>query len=685
METASFRYRAFISYSHHDERWATWLHRSMERYRVPRRLVGRQTEAGTVPARVAPVFRDREELPSATDLSQVVGAALEASAALIVICSPAAAQSRWVNEEIRMFRRLGREGRIFCLIVAGDPAGGADTQCFPAALRQVAGEGASSAEPIGADIRAGKDSRRSALLKLVAGMLGVGLDELVRRDLQRRNRRLIIVSAASVAGMATAFVLFALALIARNEAERQRARAEVQTATAQQTSEFLVGLFEVVDPSEARGNTITAREILDRGAARIDRDLAAQPVVRANLMQTMGRVYTGLGLYQVATDLLARALALRQELQAKPSRDAIATANALGLALYLKGEYADATTTYDAALAAARQLFPDGDALTSEALSGLGEVRRETDDYAASESLYREALALDRRLHAEAHPDVARSLAGLASALGYEQRFDEGEAAFREALDIRRRTLGDDHPLVAETMNNLGYLLYSAGRADEAEPFIRGAADTYRRLLGKEHPFLSSILNNLARLLLERGDVAGAEPLLDEALAGDRKLQDPDHVELVFTLNNLGLARIALGRVDSAIPLLEEARRVAEIHEHRMRGQVLGNLADAYARTGRSTDALAAIAAARPLLEAEYSDEPWYGASVDSVEASIRGASGNPEGVEDALVKDYGVVVGHWGAKGVYAQLAADRLARFYAARGRADLAAQYRRIDRGP
>jgi len=685
METAAFRYQAFISYSHRDERWAKWLHRSLERYRVPRRLIGRPTAGGTVPPRVAPVFRDREELPTASDLGRVVGAALEASAALIVICSPAAAQSRWVNEEIRTFQRLGRHGRIFCLIVDGDPATGPDQQCFPEALR---GAGDSpQGEPIGADLRPGKDGQRLALLKLVAGMLEVGLDELVRRDLQRRNRRLIMISSASVSGMATAFVLLALALLARNEAQRQRTRAEVQTATAQQTSEFLVQLFEVVDPSEARGNTITAREILDRGAARIDRDLAAQPAVRASLLQTMGRVYTGLGLYEPATGLLSRALAQRQELEKRPTPEAIAAGNALGLALRLKGEYPEAAGAYTAALTAARQLFPNGDPLTSDALSGLADVFRDRTEYADAEAMYRDALAMDRRLHpGEAHPDIARSLAGLATALLYEQRSDESEAAFREALEMRRQTLGDDHPLVAETMNNLGYLLYTTQRSAEAEQYIRGAADSYRRILGKEHPFLSSILNNLARLLLERGEVVEAETLLMEALAGDRKLKDPDHEELIFTLNNLGLARVALGKIQSAIPLLEEARGIAEAHQHRMRAQVLGNLADAYARAQRTADALAAVTAARPLLAADYADAPWYSANVDGVEALI-GASRdeNVARAEAVLLKSYEVIESRWGTTGVYSRLAADRLARFYALRGRAELAGRYRRIEQAP
>jgi MTH538 TIR-like domain (DUF1863) len=115
------KYRAFISYSHRDSGWASWLHSSLEKYRPPKSLIGTVTVRGEVPKRIAPIFRDRDELPSATDLGSLINAALAESACQIVICSPQAAQSKWVNEEILAFKRLGREDRIFCLIVGGEP------------------------------------------------------------------------------------------------------------------------------------------------------------------------------------------------------------------------------------------------------------------------------------------------------------------------------------------------------------------------------------------------------------------------------------------------------------------------------------------------------------------------------------------------------------------------------------
>ena len=102
------RYSAFISYNHQDRSWANWLHRQLERYRLPKPVIGRESPLGTLGQRLPPVFQDREELAASTDLAQSVRDALSEAATLIVICSTNGARSRWVNEEVREFVRLGR-------------------------------------------------------------------------------------------------------------------------------------------------------------------------------------------------------------------------------------------------------------------------------------------------------------------------------------------------------------------------------------------------------------------------------------------------------------------------------------------------------------------------------------------------------------------------------------------------
>ncbi|WP_109126469.1 toll/interleukin-1 receptor domain-containing protein [Dyella sp. C11] len=234
--TPAFRYRAFISYSHRDASWAGWLHRSLETYRVPSRLVGVRTAAGITPRRLTPIFRDREELASANDLGSKVREALAQSANLIVICSPASAASRWVQQEVLAYQQLGHGGRIFCLIVDGEP-GVEGQECFAPALRS----GATPIEPIAADVRAGKDGRRNAKLKLLAGLLDVSFDSLKRRELQRRNRRLTLITAAA---LLVAMVTGALAIVAtkaRHAAELARADAERRQHQAEDLVDFMLG------------------------------------------------------------------------------------------------------------------------------------------------------------------------------------------------------------------------------------------------------------------------------------------------------------------------------------------------------------------------------------------------------------------------------------------------------------
>lgn len=209
--SSEYKYSAFISYSHQDEKWASWLHKALETFKVPKYLHGETTAMGTVPERMGKVFRDREELASSHSLGTELTQALEDSACQIVICSPNAAASHWTNEEILTYKRMGRENRIFCLIVDGEP-GAAHAECFPPALRfKIGADGELTdepAEPIAADARPQGDGKINAKIKLIAGMLGVGFDALKQRELKRQKKRKAIMTTASVAGF---FVASALA------------------------------------------------------------------------------------------------------------------------------------------------------------------------------------------------------------------------------------------------------------------------------------------------------------------------------------------------------------------------------------------------------------------------------------------------------------------------------------------
>lgn len=225
-----YRYKAFISYSWADAAWGKWAHHALETYRTPAALVGKEGALGQVPARLHPIFKDREEEAAGASIGAAVESALEHSEFLVVICSPNSARSKWVDREIAFFKTRRDPAKVLALIVDGEP-GDAEHECFPRALTHAVGEDMTVGEPLAdaplaADARITGDGKRRARLKLAAAMLGVGLDELVNRDDRRRAIRTRIVVAASVT---LALVMSALTLVAvraRNEAERQRAEAD---------------------------------------------------------------------------------------------------------------------------------------------------------------------------------------------------------------------------------------------------------------------------------------------------------------------------------------------------------------------------------------------------------------------------------------------------------------------------
>src|SRR5512134_3813531 len=226
---AAFKYRAFISYSHRDERWAAWLHKSIEGYRVPKPLVGHRAGHGAVPARIFPVFRDRDELASSPDLTASLRLALEQSAHLIVLCSPAAATSHWVNQEILEFKRLGRADRILALIVDGEPnASDPALECFPPALKYIVdADGELSeqiAEPIAADLRPQGDGKDNAKLKLIAGLLGVSFNDLRQRELIAARRRVRIYQGIAAVMIVLAVLATVGGLLAWRYAKQSEAR-----------------------------------------------------------------------------------------------------------------------------------------------------------------------------------------------------------------------------------------------------------------------------------------------------------------------------------------------------------------------------------------------------------------------------------------------------------------------------
>ena len=277
------KYWAFISYSHADRVWADWLHRALEHYRIPRRLIGATTASGPVPTRIAPVFLDRADLAASDDLDATIRGALAASRSLIVICSPAATGSARVIQEIEWFRSV-KPDRLLSLIVAGRPNAkerGADAmeECFPLPLRatQIA-ETSGSVVPYAADARPGRGGRQEALLKLVAGILNLNLDQLRQRDAQRRRLRWVAATAMCLIGMVCASTLALYAWDQRNAAVLAQSRLLTEAAAQRLKDSDLAAaqgiILEVLtNPRFVQGHTPAAISVFQEVRAS-DAELA---------------------------------------------------------------------------------------------------------------------------------------------------------------------------------------------------------------------------------------------------------------------------------------------------------------------------------------------------------------------------------------------------------------------------
>jgi tetratricopeptide (TPR) repeat protein len=616
---AGYRYRAFISYSHADKRWAQWLHHAIESYKPPKKLSEALVKNGRKLAKLTPVFMDRAELASSADLAATVRDALQDSDYLIVICSPRSARSRWVNEEIRTFHALARSDRILCLIVDGEPHAttrsgfSPDVECFPPALRVDDTTGQERPEPLGADVRATGDGRTPAKLKIIATLLGVPFDQLRQREQARRQRQLVAISILSSIGFLIMAGLTVAAVVARHEAETQRAIAEQKTRTAERTTQFLTSLFRVSDPSEARGNTITAREILDRGAQQIKNDLREEPSVRADLMVTLGEVYTGLGLYAPGRTLLSSAARLDGVEKGTRVRQSIALAEVR----FQQGEYEQARDLYKKAIADIREGKRIDPQQMARALRGLGDSLSALEDFTDARLLFTHA----RKILPSSHPDQALTLEAIGTNEFYAGDYAASIEALQLALKKRTASVGRFHPAVSQTLNLLGAIAYMQGDRKTATTYYAQTLEIDQRVLGDTHPAVALTKNNLARVYLEQSDFKRAYPLLTKAYEITLKQRGPDHDDLAFVLGNLALAEKGLGRTQRAITHFERALSIAQLHSHRMRGPMMTDLAALECETGDATGGLARATAALPILADDYPEESWRPALAQTVRA----------------------------------------------------------------
>lgn len=529
------KYHAFLSYSHADRKLARWTHRALESYRPPKHLV--ETTGRELPKRLSPIFRDREELPSSANLSDAVSAALAESAALIVVCSPSAAASRWVNEEIRAFRALGRSDKIFAIIVDGEPNALDETNCFPEALTE------GGLEPVAADARPSGDGRRNALLKTAAGLLGVGYDELKRRDQQRHQRRLAGVAAASLVIAAVTITLAVLATIARDEANLRREQAEDLIG-------FMLGdlrdqLHEIqrLDIFESVGDKAMEYFSLLDEEDESDQSLSQ----RAMALRQIGEVRQDQGNLSAANESFTESERIMLELARRQPDDPdtqIELANShffVGYVYWERGDLQQALRQFEFVLPIVGRLRAADPTNTlwlvesGYAYTNLGRVLELQGSLPSALRAYEEVMLANQAM-VELEPEnpdwklelgfAHNNLGKLVTSLG---RLDQAEHHYREDLAIKSQLLRDnpDHELwqsyKADSEYFLGWILATSGDIEEGTALLQAALDDLRRLtaLSPDHALFldrrARVARALADVLTRQGDLDAAAALASQS------------------------------------------------------------------------------------------------------------------------------------------------------------------------
>jgi serine/threonine protein kinase len=507
----------------------------------------------------------------------------------------------------------------------------------------------------------------------------------------------------------------------------QSRRIADEARAAEQVSNFLVDLFEVADPYKAAGNQITARQILDRGAARIETELRDQPAIRARLMHMMGVVYGNLGLYTEATSLLEQALATRQKLHGREHLEVAETQHALADVLADKINYAGAEELYRQALATRRERLGEEHTAVADSMHGLADVLYDLRKLDQAGMLARQALTLRRELLGDAHQDIAASLQLVGVVLLGEGAYEEADKQFRQAIEMHRKISGDGALEMAEPLLLLAKSRFLQKDYDAAEALIEQSLTIQRRALGDNHLAVAHGLHQQARIASEKGDPAHAEALFQQALAIYRTALDEDRAVTVPVLRNLAQLASMRGDFARAEKLLQEAIAVQRPlrREERLLGDLFTDLAFAlhlqerhqeaeeayreslavHERVGGATapatlEARANLAAllidagkldeAAPLVQL-LEKEPDAGASardgwlshhVPSVLDAYRARTGQPEQAEAPLVQSLAAVEKYSGDDHTHAVLLARRrLAAFYESTGMAKKANEYRML----
>ncbi|MEZ5357767.1 MAG: serine/threonine-protein kinase [Candidatus Zixiibacteriota bacterium] len=420
---------------------------------------------------------------------------------------------------------------------------------------------------------------------------------------------------------------------------RERDRARIEAQKAQQVADFMIELFQSADPNNSKGDEITARELLESGAARIEQDLAGEPEIQATLMKTIGSVYQQLGQYEKAEPFYNKCLALQIQAYGEKHPEVAATYSDIGVLMYDLG------------------------------------------DLDSSETLYRKAYEIDTMIFGNNDTIVATDLNNIATALRANGEDDEAEKLLRSCLAVRLHIFGEDHLDVAHTMNHLGRLVAQKGNTEEGEDFLRRGLIIRRKLLGNENYEVTASLGALAGLLRSKGDHEGAIEAYEEALAIMTKLTGREHSYVGGLMSSLANAYNDLEKYDTALALFTDAKDILTKSlpaSHPNQAYVYVGMGLSLTYLNRFDEAEEALRRGVETRRKGLPEGHWMTGVAESCLGLCLMKEHKFEEAETSLVAGYTLLYNHFGIDNRITQKALQRIVELYELWGKEDKAAEY-------
>ena len=432
----------------------------------------------------------------------------------------------------------------------------------------------------------------------------------------------------------------------RDVAEMARATAQAERERAEAVSDFLMESFQLAGPAKARGNTITAKEILDDSARRIINELSSQPALQATFMDTIGNVYFGLGQLDDAQPLIEQGLSIRRALFGPDNLEVARSLWSLNRVYGERGELQQAEKLARESLALTEKHAGVDSLETARNLCQLGFIERTRGASSTAERLFQRCLDIRIARLGRENEQVADTLDNLAQIASDRQDYATAERLYREALGIDQRVRDKTHPRYIRHLHNLATVLQAKGDLAAARPLFQQAIDLYERVLGGAHAETIDALNNYGRLLAEEGQLDEAQKVYEAALAADRKLR-PHHYYVGYDLASLG--RLALLKKDyaTAESRLREALAIYQEtlppnHAYTARAWML--LGCVYLESNRPRQAETALNRAMNIWQQDYQENKVRLASATAMLGRALAMQGRTQEAERALTESYPII-----------------------------------------